>query len=163
MTTTRAKSIPINKFVIQGNELQCVLDHERHPLVIYGNHSTSKIETLVKAFPVLKEQENYSILAYLINFLARGLEYQFIENITKYKEEYTNRVEFEQNSFDYIPRRIIDHGVFDITVMHAPRVLKEEFVFYVKEDHTGLPFCVHADFPIHENQKVRYQLLPYAN
>jgi hypothetical protein len=163
MTATKQKKIPIHKFVIHGTELNCVLDSERHPFVNHGPHSNSKIANLVKTFPFLEEQDNYSTLAYLINFLERGLEYQFIENINQYKEQYTNRVEFEQNSFEYIPQRIIDHGIYDVTVMHAPRVIKDEFVFYVKEDHTGLPFCVRADFPIHSAQKVRYQLLPYAS
>lgn len=148
---------------VHGFDLLCQLDSHLKPLVRSGDKTYQSLFGLTQAIPVLELNDHLKALAKIANFLSGGAEYQFIEDISKYQEEYLNRVEFEQNSFDYIPNRIIDHGIFDVSVMHPPRIINNELVFYVKNDQNQLPYCVSVAYPItKESDGIRYQLLPYA-
>lgn len=163
MTTAKQSHNVIHTISLQGVELQCLLDKDMHPSVIHGAHSHQTLYSLVKALPTLEHPDHLKALAYLVNFFSHGLAYQYIDNISSFKEQYLERVEFEQNTFDYLPVRISDHGVFDTSVMHPPHIIQDELVFFVKEESTGIPTCVRCPYPIKADQQARYQLLPYAS
>lgn len=163
MAKLKSSPTTIYNIKLHNFDLQCQIDQHRHPMVTIGEKSYTTLYGLIKAVPILSEQKQIKNLSKIANFLCNGVEYLFIDDIPKYQEEYLNRVEFEQNTFDYLPNRIIDHGVFDVTGMHPPRIINDELVFYVKNDHTEVPYRVIIPYPIiKETLEARYELLPYA-
>lgn len=162
MSGLKPDLLTVGVFKVKGREVLCQLDRHHHPLVTIEGKIYHSVLKLLRAFPEI--EENVGAVARLVNFLCSNNEYTFIEDIAKFQEEYVDRVEFEQNSFDYIPDRIIDHGVFNITVMHSPKVVDNQLIFYVKNENSQLPYRVSCAYPIQsESPEVRYQLLPYAS
>lgn len=157
--TTPAKIINVGKKIA----LECYLEAGKTPYIIYEKKRFDHLHAIIKAIPDLANPKQLEPLACLVNFMAKGEEYQIIENTKQFQEEYLNQIEFERNSLDYIPDRLIDHGIFDVKVMHSPRIINDEFIFFVKNMQSGIPNRVNCPYPIsNENPKILYQLLPYA-
>jgi hypothetical protein len=157
-TTTPVQTIKVNK-----TEIMFYLDHDQHPIVISSGNTHRSLHHLIQSMPELSNPDYLSQLAHLINFFSQGTDYHVIDDIPKFQEAYLERIEYEKNSFDYMPLRIIDHGIFDVRVMHPPRVINRELIFFVQQDHTQLPYRVSCSYPIErEKLDTRYQLLPYA-
>ncbi|MBA3958065.1 MAG: hypothetical protein H0X51_06700 [Parachlamydiaceae bacterium] len=147
---------------IQSSELQYTIDANKKPVILYKGKTYSQLQELTAAIPSLTEPNSLEAFASALNFFCSGTRYLFITNIPEFQEDYLNRIEFEQNSFDYIPNRIIDHGIFDTSKMHPPQILNDELVFFVQDDYTQLPYRASCPYPIETpTPKVRYQLLPY--
>lgn len=164
MATVKQKKSPFPKIRINNEiELECLIDADKQPTIIYNNHKYKTLHSLLEMIPALSEPQSLQPLAYVVNFFAKGFDYQYIENIKQFKDDYLNRIEFEKNSFDYMPDRLIDHGVFNVVVMHPPLIINNELVFFVKNIQSGLPFKVSCPFPItSEFSSPLYQLLPYS-
>lgn len=147
---------------INNAEVELHLDDQRHPKIAVKGLTYSSLHKLVVAYPELSEAKNIKTLAQLSNFLFQGHSYQFIDDISAFKEAYLNQIEFDKNSMDYMPSRLIDHGIFDVNIMKAPSIENGEFIFYVKEDRTGIPYRVSCPYPFEDKPKATYHLLPYA-
>lgn len=162
MTAEKSAGLPTQNINFHGHAVECQIDPKNRPLVISEGHTFQSLHKLIEAYPELTDQKNFNQLAQLANFLFQGATYKFIDDISAYKEAYTDRIEFEQNTFDYMPMRLIDHGVFDINGMHPPRIINDEFVFFVKDFRTEVPYRVTCQYPFTEHAKGSYHLLPYA-
>jgi len=138
------------------------INEDNIPIVQHGSTHYKDIYKLTIDFPLLTKGRNIEVLSQLANFLFQGTSYKFINNISEYKESYLNRIEFEKNSLDFLPERLIDHGIFDLNSMHPPVINGKELTFYVYDDHTGVPYKVTCPFPIPANVKAVYSLLPYS-
>lgn len=160
MVTAKSK-IPLLVVYHEKVEFHCHFDSDHHPIVEVENQTYKTFLSLFEAFPsLLKDHSAYAKLA---NFIFKKTEYLFIEDIAKYQEEYLERVEYEKNTFEYIPDRIIDHGIFDVFAMHPPKNVDHQLIFFVKHYHTQIPYRASCPFPIErEKYEIRYQLLPYA-
>jgi len=161
MSKLEHKPISIQKFVFLKQEFSCEIK-DRHPLISVEKERYQSVCELLKAYPDLTRIENLNQLAYVVNFLSAGVDYQLIEDIVTFQEKYLAQVDFEKNSYDYLPQRITDHGIFDITGMTGPRMIDQTLVFYVRSTHNGLPYCVRFPLPFDGNTLAQYQLLPYA-
>lgn len=159
MIKNQAKYLQVIDF--HGKNLKCEMSHNK-PVINDDNTVFTSIPELLKEYPTLTRVENITALCQAINFLSGGLEYQFIDDIPKYQEEYLNQVEFEKNSLDYNPNRLIDHGVFDINDMRGPRIHEGVIVFYVKNSHNSIPYKVTYSLSDEKNNLPRYELLKYA-
>lgn len=164
MATVKNKASSIQRIKVNDEiELVCQIEKDQQQTITYGKDKYKTLHSLLKKVPELTEPQHFAALAQLTNFLAKGFEYQYIENTKQFKEDYLNRIEFEKNSFDYIPNRLIDHGIFNVMVMHPPHIINNELVFFVKNAQNDLPFKVSCPFPItSETPNVLYQLLPYS-
>ncbi len=133
------------------------------PVVIYGGHKYINLDGLLNAIPHIANSKLLE-LCYLVSFFYGGSEYEFIENIDDFKEKYLNVIEFDKNSLDYNPDRLIDHGEFNIRVMHSPRIVDNELVFFVQNIKSKLPYRVSCPYPIPSGKMdVTFHLLPYAD
>lgn len=148
---------------VDGTPLNCQFDEKQHPLVVHGAHKYSSLHNIVKGIPSLQHPDNLVALAKIVNFMLKGTACTYIDDIRKFQEDYQTLVEYEQNTLEYLPVRITDHGVFDVRVMHSPAVVKHELVFYVEDANTHIPYLVHCPFPFEtETVPARYSLLPYV-
>ena len=164
MVTVKHKVIPVQTIKWSHHiQLGCHLESNQ-PIIIYNEKKYASLAELCTDMPeFLLGSVDLKKVAQLLNFLTKGTAYQVIDNTKRYKEEYLERIEFEKNSFDYLPVRLSDHGVFDVTAMHTPQIVREEFIFYVKNAETYVPYRVRCPFPINvEKPNLDYQLLPYS-
>lgn len=152
--------LPCQVIRIGETELECQLDPHQKPFIATDGKKYREVNSLIEEFPELEKENNIDKLARLANFLFQGTTYHVIDNVETFKEAYLTRIEFEKNSLDYMPMRLIDHGVFDVNGMHPPKIEGTDLIFYAKDDHTGVPYRV--TYPIgNPNTKAAYQLLPY--
>lgn len=164
MVAVKQRSIQIEIIKVSSDiHLECQLEG-KHPIVICNQKKYTNLRTLHKDVPELIDAIDLKDLAHLLNFMSSGREYQVLDKVKRYKDEYLARIEFEKNSFDYLPVRLSEHGIFDVSVMHAPRVVGEEFAFFVKNIESQIPYRVSCLYPIDlEKPDLRYQLLAYAS
>lgn len=165
MVTVKQKIIPVETIKWSHHiQLGCHLDSNHQPIIIYKEKKYTSMHDLCMELPeFLSGTIDLKKLAHFLNFMSKGIGYEVIDNIKRYKEDYLARIEFEKNSFDYLPVRLRDHGVFDVSVMHSPQIVREEFIFFVKNADNNVPYRVNCPFPINpETPNLNYQLLPYT-
>lgn len=160
MIPTKHSILP--SILLQTGELECHLDHGK-PLVKFEGKTYKTLHGLFEGVPELQKLENIKNLAQAANCLYGGDEYQFIDDTVKFQEDYLNRVEFEQNTLDFLPSRIIEHGIFDVREMRPPRIVSSELVFYVQQKKTDMPYRVSIPYPVPSGKfPVHYELLPFT-
>lgn len=164
MPAVKQRSNPVEIIKVSSDiQLECQLEG-KHPVVICNQKKYNNLRSLHKEVPELIDAIDLKDLAHLLNFMSSGKEYAVLDKVKRYKDEYLARIEFEKNSFDYLPVRLSEHGIFDVSVMHAPRVVAEEFAFFVKNVDSEVPYRVSCHYPIDlETPNLRYQLLAYAS
>jgi len=101
--------------------------------------------------------------AEIANFLWKGLQFQYIEDISKYQHFYVEQVELEKRyPGDIFPYRLTDYKIFDVSIMHEPRIENGQLNYFVFQAATGLPYKVICPFPYDSNSTlVHYQILPF--
>ncbi|CUI17232.1 conserved hypothetical protein [Candidatus Protochlamydia naegleriophila] len=129
---------------------------------IEGTTYTSLLEVLLH-FPQFAVPQQADKIAQLSNFLMRGLEFHFIENILKFQEDYAQRIDAGQfEVLQNIPCQN-DYGTYDVSIMHPPRLNAHELIFFVWHDYTKIPYRASLSYPIcDQNFIMKYELLPYA-
>lgn len=100
--------------------------------------------------------------AEISNFLWKGLLFQFIDQIADYQRFYIEQVELEKKCpSDLFPYRLTDYKIFDVSVMHPPRLEEGNLFYFVYHTTTALPYRVVSPFPYTSTSTlVHYQILP---
>jgi len=157
----------IDPIRINGIELTCKKDDHGQPCVICNKQRRNSVHTelfsLIKEVPELNKDSQLMFLATLANFLFKGEEFEIISDPHRYRQEYKEQVEKEQNSFDLPLSPLITYGIFDVEEISTPHVNKktgkkhDQLVFYVVKK---IPYKVTCDFPIdRDHPQYKYEML----
>lgn len=132
------------------------------PHVDYKNECFTFLWNLIEKIPELSEELYIQQFAYLSNFYWKAGEFQVIESIPEYQKFYLNRIEMERNQqADIFEYRLTDYKIFDVSVMHAPKVENKQLIYYTYNTSNKLPYRVVCPFPYHlTSTYVHYQVLP---
>ncbi len=117
---------------------------------------------LGQQLPIICDPAHIKVFAEISNFLWKGLQFQYIENITSYQSFYREQIELERKCpSDIFQYRLTDYKIFDVTVMHEPRLEEGKLSYYVFNASNGLPYRVVCPFPYTAaSTLVHYQILP---
>lgn len=153
--------ISIQMISLGPHELFFLFDYQHQPIIEAKEVQYNSLGCLLHDFPQLNEQKNVDKLAEITNFLGRGLEFQFIEDIESFKLSYYQQIESEQSALLYEGSSIKDYGVFDLSVMHPPSLRGDKLVFFVKHDYLNIPYQATLIYPIgYGALNLIYELLP---
>ena len=99
--------------------------------------------------------------ALISNFFWKAGQFQLIDSITEYQNFYLERIRLEkqhpQNVYDY---RLTDFKIFDVSVMHAPKIIDKQLVYFTFNAANRVPYRVVCPFPYPlESTYVHYQIL----
>lgn len=146
-----------------GNDLLYLCLHDNAPVVEYKEKVYKYLWLLVDDAPELSGPANKKIFAIIANFFWKGTEFQFIDSIPSYQKQYRDRVIYERKySADVFEFRLTDYKIFDVSVIHEPKVEEGQIFFYVCNLSNGLPYRVVAPFPYTSTSTlVHYQILPF--
>lgn len=135
---------------------------DQTPLVEYEGHFFNHVWLLNQQLSYLSDLNYLPEFAEISNFLWKGLEFQFIENIVDYQKFYIEQIELEKKfPSDVFPYRLTDYKIFDISVMHQPHVENEQLSYFVYHVTTAIPYRVICPFPYTSTSTlVHYQILP---
>ena len=135
---------------------------EQTPLVEYEGQVFNHVWLLTQQLPSLSDPIHIKQFAEISNFLWKGLQFQFIDNIAVYQKFYTEQVELERKfSSDVFPYRLTDYKIFDVSVMHDPHLESNQLFYFVYNSTTALPYRVVCPFPYNSTSTlVHYQILP---
>jgi hypothetical protein len=152
----------IHMIPIETLEFNFFFNQENKPTIEVKERIYTSPAPLFRDFPILSNPHYPEKIAQLINFLLKGLEFHYIENIEQFKEDYYQQIESEQITLNDQPAHLSDYGVYDLSDMHAPTIQNGTLTFFVKHDYTHLPYKVSVPFPILTDQiRASYELLPY--
>lgn len=152
---------PFKDITIGKNWLQLLLEDET-PVVEFDFQTFNHIWILNQHLPSLSDPLYIKEFAEIANFLWKGLSFTFIDQIEEYKKFYIEHVELEkQHPSDVFPFRLTDYQIFDVSVMHDPKIEKNLLHFFVYQTATAIPYQVVCPFPYDSSSTVvRYQILP---
>lgn len=151
------KSIQLNNdkvFLILKNQI---------PIVEYNDEPFSHLWFLVAKLPSLSNPKYIRAFSEISNFFWKGLQCQCIESIDLYQRNYMNQVDLERKyPADLFPYRLTDYKIFNVEVMHEPKIDLGQLIYFVYNIHTGLPYRVVCPFPYPAtvSTTIRYQILP---
>jgi hypothetical protein len=164
MVHTKATQIHVGDLEFKGKSFALILDAHQTPMLKYKNDVYQNMSELLRDFPDLIVPENAFLLAKLCNFMSKGLEFKVIEDIEEYKKKYRACIEYEQTHTVINSHRLVDFGVFDVSIINVPHLTPHQFIFFVCHEYNYLPFRVtYALPPSREYPSVRYELLPYLH
>jgi hypothetical protein len=157
MTTT----VSIKEITID-NEIVTLVLMNQVPHVIWKNETYSNLWSLVEKLKNLSDQNYIYSFADISNFLWKGKDFKRIESIEGFKDQYRNQVELERrNPSDVYLYRLTDYKIFDVSVIHEPRIDKNHLIYYVFNINNGLPYRVVCPFPYPKTStQIHYQILP---
>lgn len=142
-------------------EISFLFNHQHHPVIEVQGKQYSSLGPLLDKYPIFTHTQHLDKLAQMANFLAKGLEFQFIENIESFKEKYYQQIETEQSSLLYEGSLLKDYGIFDLSSMHPPHLKDRQLLFFVKQDYMGIPYRANLRYPLNDsNPMMAYELLP---
>lgn len=132
------------------------------PFVEHREQSFNHIWLLGQQLALLSDPIYIKEFAEISNFLWKGLQFQFIDKIADYQKFYVEQVELEKKCpTDIFPYRLTDYKIFDVSVMHDPRLEGENLCYFVYNTTTALPYRVVCPFPYTTSSAlVHYQILP---
>jgi hypothetical protein len=154
--STTIKEIPLGPYTLR------LLMQDQIPLVEWENNFFNHVWLLSQHLSPLSDPAYLKEFAEISNFLWKGLQFQFIDQIAHYQKFYIEQVELEKKySSDVFPYRLTDYKLFDVSVMHAPRLENGHLFYFVYNTTTGLPYRVVCPFPYTSTSTlVHYQILP---
>jgi len=131
------------------------------PIVDYDNQTYHFLWNLVQTIPILSDAKHLHSFAQISNFYWKANHFHFIESIENYQKFYLNQVEQEKREpTDIFKYRLTDYKIFDVSVMHSPKVEHEQLAYFTYNLETGIPYRVVCPFPYHLKHAVHYQILP---
>ena len=132
------------------------------PVVKFDDQLFNHIWILSQHLPLLSEIAYLKEFGIVSNFLWKGLDFQFIDCIVDYQKQYREQVELEKKCpSDVFPYRLTDYQIFDVSLMHEPKLESGTIHYFVFQTHTGLPYRVVSPFPYTSlSTVVHYQILP---
>ena len=142
-------------------ELRFFFDQYQQPTVEIQERHYHSFPDLFHDLPLLSTTPYLDKAAQVINFLVKGLEFQYIDDISLFQTNYRRIIEDESFESPYEHTRLSDYGIYDVSGMHPPKIVEGQLVFFVRHDYTALPYRVSLPYPIAANDKsVYYELLP---
>lgn len=147
----------IKLFFIEENEFNLLFNSLHQPTIEIANENYNSLKALLQKYPLLVCDTNLPKTVQMINFLLTGLEYEYIDDLEKFKEDYQQRIESEQATLVGNSVKLSDYGIYDVSFMHEPKLDKGKLIFFVKNDSNNLPYKVSVDTI---SSKAHYELLP---
>lgn len=153
--------IPVKEIDIHDQKFTLILKNHA-PVVEWSNKEFPHLWFLLEKCPLLSQEKHINDFATIANFFWKGLEFECISSISHFQKNYKQRVELEKDyPADVFPYRLTDYKIFNISVMHEPRIENGELFFFVYRISNGLPFRVVCPFPYPTDSiVVHYQILP---
>lgn len=154
--TDSVKEIPLGPYTLR------LIMQDQTPLVERDGQFFNHIWLLSQQLPLLSDPAYIKQFSEISNFLWKGIQFQFIENIADYQIFYIEQVELEKRCpSDIFQYRLTDYKIFDVSVIHEPRLDDGQLMYYVYNTSTGLPYRVVCPFPYSTTSAlVHYQILP---
>lgn len=154
--------IAIQKLKIDRAEWLFFFDDEHFPTIASDDKKYSCPWQLINDYPSFLLRENLDRSAQLINFLLHGTQYQYIDSIEGFKQDYQRSIDTAE--FDsHVAGQLINYGQYDLSDMRLPWLESDRLSFYVKHSYTSVPYRIAVLFPYAFHQvNVSYSLLPYA-
>ncbi|MFI5343173.1 MAG: hypothetical protein ACHQUC_03020 [Chlamydiales bacterium] len=140
----------------------CLFFQDQIPIAIHDEQTFTFLWELIEKIPPLSDALYLSEFAFLSNFFWKAGQFQYIECIESYQKYYLERVELERSQpVDLFEYRLTDYKIFDVSVMHPPKVENRQLIYFTCNVTNGLPYRVVCPFPYHlESTHVHYQILP---
>lgn len=150
------KELPVGPYVLK------LLMQGNVPLVEKNGQLYHHVWLLAIQMPIISDPAYIRQFAEVSNFLWKGLQFQFIEEIDAYQRFYLDQVEMEKKcSGDLFRYRLTDFKIFDVAFMHEPLIEDGQLLYFVYNTSTGLPYRVVCPFPYTKSSTlVHYQVLP---
>lgn len=151
-----------HKEVLVGPHIVRLLLRNENPFVEFERQIFSHVWLLSQQLNLLSDSIYLKEFAEIANFLWKGLQFKFIENIQEYQNYYIQQIDLEKKfPTDIFPCRLTDYQIFDVSVMHHPILDEGQLLFFVYQESTNLPYRVVCPFPyISSSTLVHYQVLP---
>ena len=172
MSTIHATHTQIFSIQFEESILTCQLDSHGNPAITSKKHGLgtlhTSVTTLIEEFPFLTKAQNLLLFAKLANFLFKGLDYEVIEDVEKYKQEYLDQIDSESESFELPPFALTSYGgEFDVKEISPPYLKKDKaesdkhvLVFYATQ---RIPYRISCEFSLGSDDfSYRCELLPYV-
>jgi hypothetical protein len=150
------------KYIKVGSHTVSLCWNDQLPVAKYLDQIYPHIWLLVNQLPELSHPEYLVSFAQLSNFLWKGKQFKYIECIKTYQNHYKERIELERRyPSDLFEYRLTDYHIFDVSIMHEPRIESNQLIYFTYQTSTGLPYKVVCPFPyISNSSTVHYQILP---
>jgi hypothetical protein len=143
----RHMKISIRMLTLGSLELNFLFDRYHQPAIDVEGTIYTSLGSLCRHIPQFSEDQHLEKLAQVANFLVKGLEFDYIEDIELFKEDYAQQLEAEQlQMLNEEPH--FNQGVYDLSEMHPPRVVNHRLVFFVKQEDPMIPYRVSLDYPV---------------
>src|ERR1700722_6612515 len=84
------------KQISMGPHILRLLMHDQAPMVECDGHAFNHIWLLAQNFSLISDPTYLKEFAEISNFLWKGLQFQFIDEIANYQKYYTEQVEWEK-------------------------------------------------------------------
>lgn len=152
--------ISIQMLSIDSIEFFFLFNHRHHPVIEVQNIQYASLALLLHTYPFLSQSLHLEKLAQMANFLAKGLEFQYIENIESFREKYYQQIETEQSNLLDEGVTLKDFGIFDLSAMKPPYLENQNLLFFVRHDYSGIPYRASLLFPLENLPCLNYELLP---
>lgn len=151
----------VKEINIDDEKVSLILN-EQIPVVEWNGQEFLYLWFFLRAVPSLSDPLYIEEFCEISNFFWKGVQFQRITSILEYQQEYIQRVKLEnEHSADVFPYRLTDYKIFDVSVMHPPKIVDEQLLYYVYNVNNGLPYRVVCPFPYPTTStKVHYQILP---
>jgi hypothetical protein len=121
-----------------------------------------QLHDLVAAEPELARPEHLGLYCEAVNFLSRGYAYRSIRDVDAFKAAYEARYQAEDPSapFDDRVPRLRDFGHSRLEDIAPPKLTGKSVVFFVEDDHLGIPYRVTAPGPANPRGEAEYESVP---
>ncbi|WP_068469020.1 hypothetical protein [Candidatus Protochlamydia phocaeensis] len=153
--------VPVKELSIGPHVVYLSLKQQT-PLVDFQNQTFNHLWFLVNQLPELSNPLYIKEFAQISNFFWKGLLFQYIDSVPAYQKRYIEQVEMEKKyPADIFEYRLTDYKIFDVSVMHEPKVEQDTLIYFVYNVSNGLPYRVVCPFPYTSTSPfVHYQILP---
>lgn len=151
----------VNKVLVDGKEFLFALDKST-PLFLVGQQTFAHFYDLLLANPNLAKPENLIAYAKTISFECKGLGFRYIEDVTAFQKAYTERLAYESSFSGPLPQRLSNYGIYDVSKMHAPKIVDGRLLCFFEDVYSGLPYQLSVPHPMKNKQMdAKYTLLPF--
>lgn len=153
--------IAVKILPIGCDELIFLFDQSYQPIIEVKGVQYTSLKQFLSVFPQIIDNGLFIEFAKIVCFFSNGIEFQYIEDIESFKENYYGQIKAEQTSLSEEGIHLKDYGIFDLSTMHPPCFKDNYFAFFVRHDYLGIPYRGTLLYPIEiENPQVCYELLP---
>lgn len=132
------------------------------PIAELDQQQYTQLWFLVQNCPLLSDPKYLKEFARISNFFWKGLVFRYVDSIAEFQHAYHQQIELEKRCLgDIFPYRLTDYKIFDVSVMHEPRLDNGSLYYFVYNTSNGLPYRVVCPFPYTTTSTlVHYQILP---